>query len=302
MKKLFQKLLEIGVRMTKNILIIGGSGSIGKKIVKRIENKYNVYVIDKKKYNSNSKNITVKKIDLSAMDHLKDSLPKKIMILYLAGNLQNKKSGTELIKSINDNIIALTKTLFILENKISRIVFLSSISVYGKPKSLPITENTPILPFTDYGIQKASAEIILNSFCNNHNIPFTIIRLSQLFGVPSAKHSLPHIIKNNHKHKRITKITTSPKTKRDYVYINDLIDFLEVVLKSKKNGIHNFGSGKGISISSLLKSINIKNKIKFSINTNNESSFSQYFDINKAVKTFGYIPEHDIKSWMISDK
>ena len=288
--------------MKKNILIIGGSGSIGKKIIKKIENEYNIFLIDKNDYNRNSQNIIFNKIDMSNISSFKNNLPKKLTVLYLAGNLQNKKDGMELIKSINDNIVALAKTLSLLQNKITRLIFLSSISVYGKPKKLPITEKTIISPFTNYGIQKASAEIILSSFCNSHNIPFTIIRLSQLFGVSSAKSSLPHIIKNNHKINKITTITTNLQTKRDYIHINDLINFLYVVLKSKTNGIYNFGSGKGISISSLLKPNNTKIKFKFLNKNNDDKSFSQFYDINKAVKTFGYMPCHDIKSWMISDK
>tara|TARA_B100000029_G_scaffold470505_1_gene509389 strand:- start:2985 stop:3851 length:867 start_codon:yes stop_codon:yes gene_type:complete len=288
--------------MKKNILIIGGSGSIGKKIIKKIENEYNIFLIDKKNYNQNSQNIIFNKIDMSDINDLKNNLPKKFIILYLVGNLQNKKNGMELIASINDNIIALAKTLSLLQNKITRLIFLSSISVYGKPKKLPITEETIISPFTDYGVQKACAEIILSSFCKNHNIPFTIIRLSQLFGISSAKYSLPHIIKKNYRMNKITTINVNLQTKRDYVYINDLINFLYLVLKSKTNGIYNFGSGKGTSISSLLKPTNTKIKFKFLMKKNDEPSFSQFYDINKAVKTFGYIPRHDIKSWMISNK
>ena len=228
----------------------------------------------------------------------KQKLPKKIIVLYLARNLENKSKGRELTKSINDNIVSLINLLLLIQNKTERFIFLSSISVYGKPKKLPITEKNEISPISNYGIQKACCEIILESFCKHHKIPLTIIRLSQVYGITSAKHSLPQILVKNLQNSKKVPIKSGLKIKRDYIHIDDLLKFLNSVLKSKNNGVYNFGYDKGVSVRELFKTAYKVYGLEFNYVSNSNPSFSQFFNIDKALKTFGYSPSINVKSWI----
>ena len=66
---------------------------------------------------------------------------------------------------------------FGLEN----IIFSSTAAVYGAPKYLPIDENHPLNPTTNYGLSK----LINENFCklfSQHDINFTILRISSVYG------------------------------------------------------------------------------------------------------------------------
>ena len=51
----------------KKILLVGGSGIIGNQLIKKINNNYKVFVIDKQILKSKKKNLNYKKINLSKL-------------------------------------------------------------------------------------------------------------------------------------------------------------------------------------------------------------------------------------------
>jgi len=289
-------------KMKKNLLIVGGSGSIGKSFLNKFSDEFNIFILDKK--NLKKKNFKFNLIDIDLSKNLNNDftkkLPDNLIVIYLVGNLKNRSLENTLIASINDNITSLTNFLFSFKDKIIRLIFFSSISVYGIPTYLPIDENHKINPFTDYGIQKACCETILQSYCKQFKIPLTIIRLTQVYGIKSAYSSLPHVLVTNFKKGFNTSIKTDLNIQRDYIHIDDLVNFIKYVLKSKKNGTFNFGFGKGIKILKLFKLTNNQNNKK-PLQTSSKkfpNSFSQYFDISKELLTYGYQPTINIESWI----
>jgi len=229
----------------KNLLIVGGSGSIGIQLVKQLNFKDKIFIIDKKSPTEITHNSKFLKCDIAntnSLNKIVHLLPNDLLVLYLAGNLSNSTEPKKLRKIFNDNIIGVGNFIVFLSSKIKHFIFISSISVYGIPRYNPIDEMHPIMPNTIYGCSKASAEIICQTLCNNFLIPYTIIRTAQLFGVSSAQNSLPHILLNKIKSEKIVKISCDPNCKRDYLHISDFIKCINLVLKSPKNGIFNLGN------------------------------------------------------------
>ena len=69
----------------KKILLVGGSGIIGNQLIKKINNNYKVFVIDKQILKSKKKNLNYKKINLSKLKKYKDIIQKVDVIIYLIG-------------------------------------------------------------------------------------------------------------------------------------------------------------------------------------------------------------------------
>ena len=138
--------------MKKNLLIVGGSGSIGKSFLNKFSDEFNIFIFYKK--NLKKKNFKFNLIDIDLTKNLNNDftkkLPDNLIVIYLVGNLKNRSLENTLVASINDNITSLTNFLFSFKDKIIRLIFFSSISVYGIPTYLPIDENHKINPFTDY--------------------------------------------------------------------------------------------------------------------------------------------------------
>lgn len=284
-----------------NLLIIGGSGSIGTAITENNDFDH-IYVLDKQIQKKSTNKITYLKCDLlnsNLLEKIFLKLPSNLFVIYLAGNLTMEFHSINVQKSFNDNVIALSNFLNLFNSKLNHVVLVSSISVYGKPLRSPIKENHPIQPFSLYGCAKASSEIICKALCQNYKIPLTILRLTQLYGLQSAHETFPHILLNAIKSKDLSKLKVDPRIERDYLHVSDFVNFLKILIKHPKEGIFNIGTGKGRNLMSLVQSFADLYQIDLEeSNSTVNSSFSQVMDISLAKKIFGFKPTQKIESWL----
>jgi nucleoside-diphosphate-sugar epimerase len=148
------------------IYIIGSSGRLGKEVFKLIPEAIPIT----RTINGLENEIVC---DFS-IESLKTTLKDADCILHLAGSvdMENKKelwnTNFELTKKIVD--ASLTRT---------RIIYASSISVYGKrPKTKPVTEQTIVKPDSEYSRTKFLAEEYIRKNRPNH----VILRIGTLYG------------------------------------------------------------------------------------------------------------------------
>ena len=140
------------------ILVTGGAGYIGSHSVVELHNKgYEVLIADNFVNSSPSvlnhlKSITGEsfnfiEVDLCDYGKLKELTEEyKITgVIHFAAFKSVGESVEFPLKYYKNNIQSLTNVLKLCECKdISNIVFSSSCTVYGNPKSIPVTESTPI--------------------------------------------------------------------------------------------------------------------------------------------------------------
>jgi UDP-glucose 4-epimerase len=89
----------------------------------------------------------------------------------------------DLVKELSENIVATLHFIDVcLECGVQRIVFVSSSSVYGLQKRMPIAEDASTNPISSHGIHKLTIEKYLLLYAFNHRIDVRIIRLSNPFG------------------------------------------------------------------------------------------------------------------------
>lgn len=143
----------------RSILVTGGNGFLGVHLARKL-------VKD---------NYEVTLLDIDSLD-AKDLIGK---VKYVKGDIRNKKDVDKAVKNqdyvvhaaaalpilrdkkiIFDVNINGTKNILnaSLENRIKRLVFISSTEVYGMPRHLPEKETNPLNPIGSYGKSKVSAE------------------------------------------------------------------------------------------------------------------------------------------------
>lgn len=285
-----------------DLLIVGGFGSLGTNIIKNLRNDFLIHVIDKK-LDENYDYCNYQICNLAVGKLSDEKFPDQLTVVYLAGNLTNSLSPDDVLNSINDNISSLANFIISFSKKIKHMIFVSSVSVYGIPKYNPIDEQHPINPSSFYGSQKACAEIICKTLCNNLHIPLTIVRSSQLFGLFSAELTLPHVLVNNLKSGKPILLTSDPYSERDYLHVSDFCAFMYNVIKTPKEGIFNIGSGKGLKLIDLFKiafeAFGMPFKENDVVSNKIGSSFSQILDIKLAHQTFGFEPKYTMKTWFL---
>lgn len=121
--------------------------------------------------------------------------------------------------------------------KLKRFLYISSSMIYGDFKKNKAFETDEPNPKEIYGTMKLAGEIIVKGLCNTHNIPFTIIRPSAVYGPTDMNERVTQylIVRALHKEKLIVH---GKDEKLDFTYVQDLADGC-IKAAENKNGLNN---------------------------------------------------------------
>lgn len=129
--------------------------------------------------------------------------------------------------------------------EVKRLIYFQTALCYGlKPIEQPVTLNHPILPRgSSYAISKTAAE----DYIQLSGLDFVTFRLANAYGPRNISGPLPTFFK---------RLTTNQKcfvmdTRRDFVYIDDMIDCIMHAVDGKGNGTYHISSGSDVSIKEL---------------------------------------------------
>jgi nucleoside-diphosphate-sugar epimerase len=213
-----------------NVLVTGGSGRIGRRLVERLlEGGDKVTVIDTRHGDlKDAKYITASLNEVSDL--------KGIQVVYhLAASINYKASKGELQKLNVDSTAQLLK----LCKGCGQFIFMSTTSVYGESKE-PLTEESPTRHYTNYGWSKLECEKLVKS----SGVPYTIIRSSQVYG-PDFEEGYVDVLKRMQKGKM--RIFGKGDNRIPLVHVDDLVDALVLVKGNKKalNQIFNVDGAYG---------------------------------------------------------
>lgn len=142
-----------------NVLITGGTGFLGVHLARRLlKLKYNVTLFDLADLDAKDLigNVKVIKGDIRNKQTVTKALKNQSFVIHAAAALPIQRTK-QAIYSVN---IDGTKNVLeaALKNKVKRVVFISSTALYGVPKHLPETEESPIEPIGYYGESKLAGE------------------------------------------------------------------------------------------------------------------------------------------------
>lgn len=215
-----------------NILVLGHNGYIGQKILSnRIKNKkyFGLGRISKKKNYLISKNFINKKITYKNLKKLK-VVPD--VIINCAGSSSVSKSMIYKKQDYLKNVILIKNLIKYLNTlkKIPKIIFLSSVAVYGEH-----CKSRKLLPISIYGKNKLMSEKLLTKLQIKKKFPLVILRIFSIYGPGLSKQLLWDI------HKKIQKkkynFSGNGEEVRSWLYIEDLVKLINKVIISKKKGL-----------------------------------------------------------------
>ena len=316
------------------ILVTGGAGFIGSHTVVELLEKGEEIVIVDNFSNSSPKvldkinEITNKNFKFYEVDLLDEEKLEKVFIenniesvIHFAGLKAVGESVEKPIEYYRNNI---TGTLVLLKlmrkYNCKKIVFSSSATVYGNPKSLPIKEDFPLSTTNPYGSTKLMIEQILQdvAFADN-SFSVAILRYfnpigahkSGLIGeVPNGipNNIMPYILKvASGEYEALTVFGNDYNTKdgtgvRDYIHVVDLakghLKALDKIREEKGVKIYNLGTGNGYSVLDLVTTFEKVNgvKVNYKIGARRPGDIAACFaDPTKAKEELGWIAEKGIE-------
>jgi len=234
------------------VAVTGSSGFVGQHLVNTLKkNKHDVIEIDLKTG-----------YDITLWSSIEEIISFDVMI-HLAAKSFVPDSYTHPREFHYTNFNGTLNALELCRKNKSKFIFISSY-IYGNPEYLPIDENHPVKIFNPYARTKIIGENLCEGYNNDFGIPIIIFRPFNIYGTgQNSSFLIPQIISQALNNQIILK---DKRPKRDFIYIDDVVNALLSSLEytGSEFEIFNLGSGRSTSVETL--SNIIRKKIDNSIN------------------------------------
>ena len=214
------------------IYITGSSGFIGRHLTQKLDD----YDIPWKRLERNIKN----------NGWLELNIPIGSVCFHLAANNSLKSSTFNPEVTI---IEAKNLACALLEMNFSKIIFSSSGVVYGSDSINAYQEKDKSSTSTHPYLQ---AKLVVEKLLIEHG--HLVVRLANVYGGDMDKNNVLSDILKQLPNKK-TLVLRDGSCIRDFVHVSDVIDGLVKLERLNKNGVYNLGSGVGVSIYELAKSV-----------------------------------------------
>ncbi len=189
-------------------------------------------------------------------------------------------------------IVASSGMLNILEftrQTCNKLIYGSSISVYGISHDIIITEETPVNPVLLYGANKYLGELYTRSFHQQFGLQFNILRISDTFGERDLrKNAINNFIRAFIENTPII-VNGDGNQLRTYTYVDDMANAIALSLTRLTNSTYNIAAENAISVNALLEKLKYLFKtdklIHFKPDKKDERNY--VFDCSRFIRDFG---------------
>jgi len=218
------------------IAIIGGSGFVGTKLLERLYKSglYELINLDK------AESLMFPAITLMCNVLDKESLSKGLagfeVVILLAAEHRDDVSPVSLYYDVN--VQGMRNTLDAMAaNGIKRLIFTSSVAVYGLDKDNP-DESFPADPFNHYGKSKWEAEQVLQEWYKTHaDWNINVVRPTVIFG-EGNRGNVFNLLNQIASGKFM--MVGDGKNQKSMSYVGNVIAFIEFLVKERVAGYHVF--------------------------------------------------------------
>jgi len=245
------------------VLVTGGAGFIGSHVVKSlVKSGHEVVVLDNLvKGHKESVDPKAKLIvgDIADSQKAEEALVGVDAVIHMAGLIVVPDSVRDPILYSKNNFLGSIKLMESMRKLgVKKMIFSSSATVYGTPKSLPITEEASVHPDNPYGASKAAVESYMQTYNAVYGFDSIILRYFNPYGPGEdhdpESHAIPNFIKNTLAKKPIP-LYWQGKQIRDFIYIDDLVQAHIDVLNLTGYQVFNVGTEKGVLVKDVLEEI-----------------------------------------------
>ncbi len=300
------------------ILVTGAAGFIGSHVCEQfIKQGFNVIGIDNFDlfYSKKLKRSNLSQLNLSnqfqfheadirdskALNEIFSSTQVEVVI-HLAAKAGVRPSIESIAEYYDVNV---NGTVSLLESmrlqKVKKMLFASSSSVYGNNKKVPFSESDRVdNPISPYASTKKSGELLCHVYSHLYDFDITCLRFFTVFG-PRQRPDLAI-----HKFTRLIQDDTpipfygDGSTSRDYTYIDDIVNGVKCALDHLSGyKIYNLGESKVVTLQQLVEIIEqtlgkkaILNHLPMQEGDVNRTNA----DISKAKAEIGYAPKYGIET------
>ena len=213
----------------------------------------------------------------------------------------------------------LVESLALLEHcrihQVRKVVLASSGgTVYGIPRTVPITEESTTDPICSYGIVKLALEKYFELYSRLHAISCVALRISNPYGPgqsPNRPQGVVSVFAAKMLQGKPLTLWGDGTVVRDFVHVRDLARLFFLAMVTPASGVYNAGSGVGLSINTLIATIGRELRVLPEVTRLPARACDVPVSVlgcRKARDTFGWRPEipmergiQQVGSWLLHE-
>ena len=227
----------------KDLILVTGGDGIFSKVLKKYNKSLNLYFANKKECNI---------LKINTVDKIVKKIKPKIILHCAALSRPMSVHETDIVKSIDLNIIGTSNITKICKKNNIKLIYFSTGYVY-EGKRGNYSEEDPVKPFNNYGLSKLGGECAVKMYKNS-----LILRLTMTEKPFRFKKAYSNLISN-------------------FIFHEEVVKMLPKVISQK--GIINIG-GKSQSVYSFAKTFN-KNIKKITLKKRSKLPLRQDMNTSK---------------------
>lgn len=281
----------------KSILLVGGAGYIGTQLAKALGASYAVF--------STSRSGGDNQIQLDYLNratYFNILMAEKYDYIVLLASTLNGIGTTALKREyLEGNTTGLANFLqFLSEQSLSdKLVYISSMAVYGSDAPVPVKENVALNPISTYGLGKKIAEQIFDFYCSSNASKGAILRIPGVYGGTRKSGFVYHTVLKCTKNEPI-ELNTSSLGFWETIHVEDLCSWLKEFIEKydwKKN-VEVFNLNYGVSTDIIACAHAIKKVLKSSseIKVVGEKGYVEFYLDNNKIKKYVGVKDSYISS------
>jgi len=239
------------------IAITGGAGFIGSHVAGLcVERGHDVIVIDDLsvgRLGNVPTDIPFVHADIRDTAAVTTALTGCEVVCHLAARVSIRSAVARFVDDADVNVLGTLSVLEAARNAgTKRIIYASSMAVYGEPVRNPQTELHPIHPTSPYGVGKHAAEQYVQTLAPLWGMTSTILRYFNTYGprqTPSPYVGVMTIFIQRCLQGQPLQIFGDGLQSRDFTYVGDIAEAtLRVALSDRDGALANVGTGVGTSV------------------------------------------------------
>lgn len=243
------------------VLVTGGAGFIGSNFVRYMLQKYPEYEIvnlDKLTYAGRTKNLadiednekyTFIKGDICNSEDVEKATDGCELVVNFAAESHVDRSIEDASAFVRTNFEGVRVMLeSAMKQNVKKFIQIGTDEVYGSIEESSSTENDLVKPRNPYSAAKAAADLLALSYFNTYEMPVIVTRSSNNYGPYQFPEKLIPKFVTNLLHGKKVPIYGDGLNVRDWLYVMDNCEAIDVCLHNGKNGeIYNIGGGNEVS-------------------------------------------------------
>ena len=236
------------------VLITGGGGFIGSTLAdRRLAAGDEVLVIDnfetgRRENLSEHENLTVVEESIVDGDAVRKAFEfiKPDVVAHAAASYKDPDAWVE---DTNTNALGTVNVVeSAKEHGVQRMVYFQTALCYGTtPREQPITLEHPVFPDSSYAISKTAGE----QYIQMSGIPFVSLRLANVYGPRNLSGPPPTFFQRLSEDKPVFVMDS----RRDFVFVDDLLAVVEAALQGTGDGHYHVSSGSDVAIKEMLEAV-----------------------------------------------